>query len=40
MLAHTVFSFAGTSPYQVLAFFGIAISQIAFVIWVLYLVRW
>jgi hypothetical protein len=39
MLAHTIFSFADTSPEQALAFIGIAISQIAFLVWVLYLVR-
>jgi len=40
MLAHTVFSFVNASPEQALAFIGIGISQIAFVVWVIYLVRW
>lgn len=39
MIANTIFSFSGTSPEQVLAFLGIAISQIAFLVWVLYLMR-
>jgi hypothetical protein len=40
MLAHTAFSFAGASPYQVIAFVGGAIAHIAFFVWVVYLVRW
>jgi hypothetical protein len=39
MLADTAFSFAGASPYQVIAFIGGAISHIAFFVWVVYLVR-
>jgi hypothetical protein len=40
MLAHTAFSFAGASPYQVIAYIGGAIAHIAFFVWVVYLVRW
>jgi hypothetical protein len=40
MLAHTIFSFANASPEQTLAFIGIGISDIAFLIWIAYLVRW
>jgi hypothetical protein len=40
MLAHTAFSFATASPEQTLAFIGGGIAQIAFFIWIVYLVRW
>ena len=40
MLAHTVFSFANASPEQTLAFIGIVIADIAFLIWIAFLVRW
>jgi hypothetical protein len=39
MLPHTEFSFATGSPEQALAFIGMGIAYIAFLVWVLYLVR-
>ncbi|MGO9634285.1 MAG: hypothetical protein ACLPX1_10345 [Steroidobacteraceae bacterium] len=39
MLAHTAFSLAQASPSQMIAFFGGAVVNIAFFVWVAYLVR-
>ncbi len=39
MLPHTAFSFADASPDQAIAFIGFGIADIAFFIWVAYLVR-
>jgi hypothetical protein len=39
MLAHTTFSLDQASASQVIAFFGGAVTTIAFFVWVAYLVR-
>jgi len=39
MLENTVFSLADASALQILAFVGFAIADIAFFVWVVYLIR-
>jgi|RhiMetdeSRZDD1v2_1073273.scaffolds.fasta_scaffold2036157_2 hypothetical protein len=39
MLQNTVFTFANSSPNQIIAFLGGAIFHIGFFVWVIYLVR-